>query len=164
MIWAEWRFNFTAVSCFSDWWGVALTNLACLTEQDYPRTLPSAVFLNRWFEDRNCPYNFFLMAQQPLLGQDRLIIEVLRSHLLTPHSVGLLWTNVRPDAHNTQHSQQTEIYAPGGIRTHNPSKRAAADPCLRPRSRWQLCTMICQSDLNVHLIHMLLFSVWKKLS
>jgi hypothetical protein len=27
------------VSCFSDWWGVAVTNFACLTEQDYPRTL-----------------------------------------------------------------------------------------------------------------------------
>ena len=33
----------------------------------------------------------------------------------------------------TQHSQQTNIHAPSGIRTHNPSKRAAADPRLRPR-------------------------------
>jgi len=33
----------------------------------------------------------------------------------------------RPLPVNTQHSQQTDIYAPGGIRTHNPSKRAAAD-------------------------------------
>jgi hypothetical protein len=30
----------------------------------------------------------------------------------------------------------TNIQAPGGIRTHNPSKRAAADPRLRPRSHW----------------------------
>jgi hypothetical protein len=28
---------------------------------------------------------------------------------------------------NTQHSQQTNFYAPSGIRTHNPSKRSAAD-------------------------------------
>jgi len=34
---------------------------------------------------------------------------------------------------NTQHSQQTDIHASGGIRTHNPNKRAAADPRLRPR-------------------------------
>jgi len=39
----------------------------------------------------------------------------------------------RPLTDNTQHSQQTDIRAPGGIRTHNPSKRAAADPRLRPR-------------------------------
>ena len=33
---------------------------------------------------------------------------------------------------NTQHSQQIDIYALGGIRTRNPSKRASADPRLRP--------------------------------
>jgi hypothetical protein len=32
----------------------------------------------------------------------------------------------------TQHSQQTNIHALGGIRTRNPSKRAAADVRLRP--------------------------------
>ena len=35
-----------------------------------------------------------------------------------------------------QHSQQTNIHAPGGIRTHNLSRRAAADPRLRPRGLW----------------------------
>jgi len=34
---------------------------------------------------------------------------------------------------NTQHSQQTDIHVPGGIRTQNPTKRAAVDPRLRPR-------------------------------
>jgi hypothetical protein len=34
---------------------------------------------------------------------------------------------------NKQHSQETDIHAPGGIRTRNPSKRAAADPHLKPR-------------------------------
>jgi len=34
---------------------------------------------------------------------------------------------------NTKHPQETDIYALGGIRTYNPSKRAAADPSLRPR-------------------------------
>jgi len=34
---------------------------------------------------------------------------------------------------NTQHSQRTDIQAARGIRTHNPSKRAAADPRLRTR-------------------------------
>jgi hypothetical protein len=39
----------------------------------------------------------------------------------------------RPLPDITQHSQETDIHALGGIRTHNPSKRAAADPRLRPR-------------------------------
>ena len=33
--------------------------------------------------------------------------------------------------HNTE--QETDIHAPGGIRTRNPSKRAVADSRLRPR-------------------------------
>jgi len=44
------------------------------------------------------------------------------------------WSARRRD--NKQHSQQTDIYAPGGNRTHNSSKRAAADPSLRPRGHW----------------------------
>ena len=38
---------------------------------------------------------------------------------------------------NTQHSQQTNIQALGGIGTHNLSRRATADPRLRPRGRWK---------------------------
>ena len=34
---------------------------------------------------------------------------------------------------NTQHSQETDKYAPGGIRTRNLCKRKTADPCLRSR-------------------------------
>jgi hypothetical protein len=37
---------------------------------------------------------------------------------------------------NTQHSQQTNIHAPGRIRTRNPRRRAAADPRLRPLGHW----------------------------
>ena len=50
------------------------------------------------------------------------------------------------NTHNTQHSQhttnnthntqQTNIHTPGGIRTHDLSRRAAADLCLRPRGHW----------------------------
>jgi hypothetical protein len=38
------------------------------------------------------------MVQQPLGGLGLLIIEASRSHLDTPHSVGLLWTSDQPDA------------------------------------------------------------------
>jgi hypothetical protein len=57
----------------------------------------------------------------------------------TPQSVGLLWTGDRPVAEtsdNTNTVQETNIHAPGGIRTHDPSKRSAADLRLRPRGHW----------------------------
>jgi len=42
---------------------------------------------------------------------------------------------------NTQNSQETDINAPDGIRTRNPSKRAAANPRLRPRGHWDQPTL-----------------------
>jgi hypothetical protein len=42
----------------------------------------------------------------------------------------------RPLPDNTQHSQQTNIRAPGGIRTHDLSRRAAANLRFRPRGHW----------------------------
>ena len=82
----------------------------------------------------------FTMAQEPPVGQGLLIIEDSRSHSDTPHSVGLLWTSNQPDAEastwHTQHSQQTNVHAPDGIRNHNPSYRAVAAPRLRPLGHW----------------------------
>jgi hypothetical protein len=43
----------------------------------------------------------------------------------------------RPLPDNTQHSQQTDIQ----IRTHDPSKRAAEDPRLRPHGHWDRLTI-----------------------
>jgi hypothetical protein len=58
----------------------------------------------------------------------------------TPLSVGLLWTRDRPVAETStwqyKHAQETNIHARGGIRIHDPSKRSAADLCLRPRGHW----------------------------
>ena len=55
----------------------------------------------------------------------------------------------RPLPDNTQHSQQTNIHAPGGIRTHNLSRRAARDLRLRPRGHWDrhIRFYICYSFL-----------------
>jgi hypothetical protein len=60
---------------------------------------------------------------------------------LTPHirydsSGRVISPTQRPLPDNTQHSQERDIHTPGGIRTHNPSKRTAADPRLRPRGHW----------------------------
>ena len=75
-------------------------------------------------------YIFFSCgAQQPYWGLGRLIIEVSRAHSDTP----LMGPSQRPLPENTQHLQETNIYSLGGIRTHNPSKRAAADPRFKLR-------------------------------
>jgi hypothetical protein len=90
-------------------------------------------------------YFFFTTAQQPLVVQGLPIIKGSKSHSDTPHSVGLLWTSDQPDAETStwQHTtQQTDFHALGGIRTPNPSKRAAAVPRLRPRGHWDLVTSI----------------------
>jgi hypothetical protein len=42
----------------------------------------------------------------------------------------------RPLTDITQHLQQTDIHAPGWIRIHDISRRAAVDLPLRPRGHW----------------------------
>jgi len=78
------------------------------------------------------------MAQKPLVGQGLLTIEASRSHTHTHHtrydaSGRVISPKHRPLPDNTQHSQQINIRASGGIRTGNPRKLVAADPRLRPR-------------------------------
>ena len=59
----------------------------------------------------------------------------------TTHSIGLLWTHFQPIAetytcpHTALNNRQTSI-PHGGIRTRNPSKRAAADPRFIQRGHW----------------------------
>jgi hypothetical protein len=48
----------------------------------------------------------------------------------------------RPLPDNKQHSQQTNIHALSGIRTHNVSRRAAAHPRLRQRGQWDRRLML----------------------
>ena len=87
---------------------------------------------------------FFLLVQQPPVGHGLLIHEVYRSHTTTHHSRQdssgrVISPSQRPLPDNTQHSQQTDIHAPGGIRTHVRSRRAAPDVRLRPHSHWDRC-------------------------
>jgi hypothetical protein len=53
----------------------------------------------------------------------------------------------RPLPDNTNTVQETNIHAPGGIRTHNPSKRLAADLRLRPRDHWDRLNLV-QYDIH----------------
>ena len=63
------------------------------------------------------------------------------THNEAPQSVGLLWMSDQLIAETstwqcTQHSQQKNVHALGGIRTHDLCRRATADPRLRPRGHW----------------------------
>ena len=49
----------------------------------------------------------------------------------------LLGPTQRPLPDNTQHLQETDIHAVGGIRTYNPSKQAAIDPLLTNMGHYQ---------------------------
>ena len=86
---------------------------------------------------------FVFGATAPKLGQGLLIHEVSRSHTTTHHSRQdssrrVISASQRLLLDNTQQSQQTDIHAPGGIRTHNLSRRAATDLRLRRRGHWDL--------------------------
>jgi len=82
-------------------------------------------------------YIYIICGATNPVGQSILIIEALRSHSDTPHSVGLLWTSDQPNSTLvTRH-----IHASRRIRTRNPSSRAAADPHIRSRGI-HMCTYI----------------------
>ena len=74
------------------------------------------------------------------MGQGFLIHEVSLSHTTTLQSRGDYFSTcdqlVAETIHNTQQLQQTNIHAPGGIRTHSLSWWAAADLRLRLRDHW----------------------------
>ena len=82
---------------------------------------------------------FFPETQQPYSCLGRPIGEVSRSHAVRHTTLGrtLLDEGAAQRRnlclHNTQHSQKTDMHPASGSRTHNPSKRSAADPRLWPR-------------------------------
>jgi hypothetical protein len=85
---------------------------------------------------------FFPMARQPLGGLGRLIFRGFTITHFRHATLGRTPLDEGParrrdlylTTHNTQ-KRQTSM-PPGGIRTQNPSKRAAADPRLRPHGHW----------------------------
>ena len=90
--------------------------------------------------------SFFFNVSKALVNQG-LFCDVPRSHSDTPHSVGLLNPSHRPISDNTQHSQETDIHAPGGIRTRNPSKPTKLDPRLSSCGHWDQLSLRSTSKL-----------------
>jgi hypothetical protein len=96
-------------------------------------------------------YLFFFLVQQPpwtRASSFTRFVHTTTHHSRYDFSGRVISSSQRPLPDNTQHSQQTDIHVPGGIRTHNPSKRAAADPRLRPRGYWDWLRCFSQSNNN----------------
>ena len=84
----------------------------------------------------------FLTTQRPLPGQGLLIIEALRSHTNTPHSVQLLWKSDQPNAETWQpktHTRGRHSYAWLDL---NPQSQQATHPLLSPHGHWDQSTDI----------------------
>ena len=95
--------------------------------------------------------------QQPPVGQGLLIAEASQTHTTTLHSRydssgRVISQSQRPLPDNTQHPQQTDIHALGGIRTNNLSRQAGTGPHLRPPGHWDRNLSKVKS-LNIKLTH-----------
>jgi len=70
------------------------------------------------------------------------------------------WSARRRDLYLTTHNTHNRLTSmpPGGIRTHNLSRQAAADLCLRPRGHWDrdVCMIVLLVALWPNVIHGLL--------
>ena len=113
-------------------------NFAPLSNNSLPTFL--CVVLSRMYVCNTWVY-FIFVALRPNAGHGLLFVEVSRSHTTTHHSRQdssgrVISSSQRPLLDNTQHSQQTNIHARGGIRTHDVSRRATADLRLRPLGHW----------------------------
>ena len=67
------------------------------------------------------------MARQSQTFSMRFFDRTLTRHLLHDSSRRAIGLSLCSEPNNTKHSQETYVHDPGGIRTRNPSKRAAAD-------------------------------------
>jgi hypothetical protein len=95
---------------------------------------------------------FFFVALRPNGGHGLLILEVSWSHTTTHNSRQdssgrVINSSQRPLPDNTQHWQQANAHALGGIRIHDLSRRAAADLRLRTRGHWDRQTFVILCDI-----------------
>ena len=79
---------------------------------------------------------YFFMALRPNAGHGLPIHYVSRTHTTTHHSrqdsSGRMISPLQKPVLDNTHKRQTSM-PPGGIRTHNFSRRQTADLCVRPR-------------------------------
>jgi hypothetical protein len=96
-----------------------------------------------WYSHENNQQDtlFFLWCCDPTRVMAASILGFSLDHTQRRTTVGRTHLNKRSARRKdlyltTQHSKQTNIHAPGGILTHDLSRRAAADLRLRSRGHW----------------------------
>jgi hypothetical protein len=97
---------------------------------------PITLFCFSW---RYNPLWFYFHS--PVAGFSLLVFEVSWSHTTMRHSREdspgrVINPSQTPLPDSTQHSHNTHIHAPGGIRNHNLSRRVVEDLRFTPRGHW----------------------------
>ena len=87
-------------------------------------------------------YFYFFCSETTKVGPGHVGLKVSRPHAIwyTPGRAPLKERSARRRdnyRHNTLQTQETNILAPNGFRTRDPSNQVAADLRVRPRSHWR---------------------------
>ena len=102
-----------------------------------------------------------LICSDPILGQghpSRSFAITLTRHTTHGETPLNMWSARRRALYLTTHNTHERKSVPhGGIRTRNPSKRAAADPRLRPRGRSCPQGQLYVSPFNSHVTVSIVF-------
>jgi hypothetical protein len=105
----------------------------------------------------------FILIFSSCAAHRGLIPPRLRGFVIThndaPQPVGLLWTSDQLVAETStwQHTQQTNIPAPDGIRTHDSSRQAAVDLRLRPRGH---CDKLTHKRTHIYIYIYIYVFMW----
>ena len=113
-------------------------------------------FAHRWYTERHTNSTFTLTLRwlmSYIYGAPNL--NVSRSHTTMQHSRQdssgrVISSSQRPLPDSTRHSQQKTFMSTVGIRTHNASRRAAADPGFRLRGHWDRVWVLYEKIYRVY--------------
>ena len=115
--------------------------------------------------ESKCKWFLYLLVRLPLSPHrkwKRWLLPLIT--LRDKHTKWLPWTSDQPVAHactctiHNTHKRETSMPSVG-IRTHNPCKRAAVDPHIRPYGDHRVRVDVCHSDIveprQTHLVFQL---------
>jgi hypothetical protein len=128
-------------ACIYTWSGISTIDLSVIANKDGAVTV---IGINQHFVDTRYLVSYFLLwIYGPARSMASSFMRFL-DHTQWRTTFGRIsleeWSARRRalylTTHNTRKRKETDIHAPGGIRTHSSSKRMAADLRLRLRSIW----------------------------
>jgi hypothetical protein len=124
------------------------------------------------FHEHPCKLCLFFWHCGPTRAMVSSFMRFFRPNTTAHHSRHdssgrVISSSKRPLPDNTQHSQETDIHAPGRIRTHNLSRQAAADLRLGSRGYWDRLQIMYKlhklhSNLDGLVYHLLFLHVRPK--